>query len=90
MQEYRLSRKITKTTKTKNRCLTLWEVPVKGGVRRTGDSRGAECPGGLIHPGCCTEFGLQSFQERSVTQLTTQMRLVTFGVANLEQNTGIG
>ena len=34
----------------KNRCLTIGEVPVKGGAQRAGDSRGAECHGGLIHP----------------------------------------
>ena len=58
--------------------------------KNSGDSRGAECPVGLIHLGCCTEFGLRSFQERSATQLTTQMRLVTLAVANLKQDTGFG
>jgi len=48
MQEYRLSRKKANTRKTETRCLTWWEVPVKGGVRRTEDSRGAEWPSGLI------------------------------------------
>ncbi len=57
--------------------------------KNSGDSRGAECPVGLIHPTCCEKFGSESFQKRSVPQLTTQMRLVTLAVANLEQDTGI-
>ena len=59
--------------------------------KNSGDSRGAECPIGQIHPTYCEKFGSKSFQERPMAgKLTTQMRLVTFGVANVEQDTGIG
>ena len=63
----------------------------KGGARRAGDSRGAECPIGQIHPTYCEKFGSKSFQERPMAgKLTTQMRLVTLAVANLKQDTGFG
>ncbi len=38
----------------------------KGGDRRSGDSRGAECPGSLIHPVRRAGFGMSSFRERSI------------------------
>ena len=37
----------------------------KGGVRRTGDSRGAECLSSLIHPTCKTRIDMPSVRERS-------------------------